>query len=42
MQIKGLSKERLEKRLDHLRKTNPKSRWIKYIQFHIKKLSGGT
>lgn len=42
MKIKGLSKKQLEKRLDHLRKTNPQSRWIKYIQFHIKRLNGGS
>lgn len=42
MKIKGLTKEQLEKRVDHLEKTNPKSRWIKYMKFHIKRMSGGT
>lgn len=42
MKIKGLNQEQLEKRLDHLKKTNPQSRWIKYIQFHIKRFKGGS
>ena len=37
MRIKNLTKKQLEKKLNYLKKTNPTSRWIKYIRFHLKK-----
>lgn len=35
MKIKGLTKIQLEKRLNYLKETNPTSRWIKYIMYHL-------
>ena len=35
MKIKNLTKTKLKKRLNYLQKTNPLSRWIKYIKFHL-------
>jgi len=37
MKIKGLTKQQLEKRRNYLEKTNPTSRWIKYIKYHLRK-----
>jgi len=36
MKIKGLTKQQLTKKLVYLQKTNPLSRWIKYIKYHLK------
>ncbi len=36
MMIKGLTKEQLMNKLKYLEKTNPNSRWIKYIRYQLK------
>jgi hypothetical protein len=35
MKIKDMNKTQLQKRLNYLKKTNPTSRWIKYIKYHL-------
>lgn len=37
MKIKKLNKDQLSRRLNYLKMTNPTSRWISYIKFHLKK-----
>ena len=37
MEIKNLSKRRLKNRMNYLQKTNPKSRWIPYVKYHLRK-----
>ncbi len=37
MQIKGLTKHKMKKRINYLEKTRPNLRWIKYLKFHLKK-----
>jgi len=41
MRIKGLNQQQLERRLNYIKKKDPYSRWIKYIQYHIKRFKGG-
>ena len=38
MRIYGLSKQQMKKKLNYLQKTNPKSRWIKYLKYHLRKI----
>ena len=35
MKIKDMNETQLQKRLNYLKKTNPASRWIKYIKYHL-------
>ncbi|KKN04835.1 hypothetical protein LCGC14_1093300 [marine sediment metagenome] len=38
MKLKGLTKDQLKNRLNYLEKTNPSSRWIKYIRYQLKQI----
>lgn len=37
MKIKRLTERQLKRKVNYLKKTNPKSRWIPYINYHLRK-----